>query len=200
MSENKFETYGIRHVYIESNNAGSLAYKRAWMTKDTEIKVSSQKLEFSGDGQKFQRNYGYQASGTVAVDIDDDAIDTLLWALASPTPGVGDDFNKRFFHGGDQELQTTYLGLRVSIDGANTDTGAPIVIRFRILKVQFEPDTPVKYQTAAIGGRMLSWNGHRALTDIAGTTPTGMPTRGCFWMRDIVTDPTKFDPVPGDIL
>ncbi len=200
MAESRLETYGVRHCYIEYNNAGVIAFKRAWMTKECEIKVSSQKLEFSGDGQKFQRNYGYEASGTIAAQIDDDTIDQILWGLTSPTPGVGDDFTKRYYHGGDQELQTTYVGLRLSINGANTDTGAPVVIRFRILKVQFDPDTPVKYQTEAVGGRMLSWNAHKASTDIAGVTPTSIPTGGCFWMRDILTNPTNFDPVPGDIL
>lgn len=170
------------------------------MTKECEIKVSNQKLEFAGDGNKFQRNYGYQASGTVAFDIDDDSIDSTLWGLTSATPGAGDDFSKRYFHGGDQELQTTYVGLRLTIDGSNTDTGAPIVIRFRLLKVQFDPDVPVKYQSEAIGGRLLTFNAHRALTDIAGTTPTGMPTRGCFWIRDIITNSANFDPVPGDVL
>ncbi len=200
MAENKYEIYGVRHCYIEYNNGGVIGYKRVWFTKESEIKAEAGKLEFSGDGQKFNRPYGYLCSGTVACEIDDDTIDSILWGLPVVTPGGGDDFAKRFYHGVDQELQTTYVGVRLTMDGANTDTGAPIVMRFRVLKAQFSPDSPPKMQTEAIGGRLLTFNAHRTTTDIVGGALTSMPTRGASWIRDFITNTANFDPVPGDIL
>lgn len=200
MAETKLEVYGVRHCYVVYNNAGAYAYKRVWFTKECEIKTTFGKLEFSGDGQKFSRPYGYEATGTIMADIDDDTLDSILWQLPKVAPGAGDIFASRYYHGTDQELQTTYVELMLTLDGANTDTGAPIVVRYTLPKIQFEPDTPVKYQTEAIGGRQLTFNAHRTTTDIIGAALTNMPSRGCAWFKDLITITTDFDPVPGDIL
>ncbi len=200
MAEMKMMVLGVRHCYIEYNNSGVLAFKRAWYTKECEFKVNSAKLEFAGDGQKLTRDYGYQCDGTIAAEIDDDTLDSILWAIPKTAPGGGDNFATRYYHGTDNELQANYVGVRLTLDGQNADTGAPLVVVYRALKVIFDPDTPVKYATEAVGGRMLSWNGFRALTDIAGNALTTIPSRGAFWMKDIVTNATYFDPVPGDIL
>lgn len=196
----KYELYGIRHTYVEYNNASVLAFRRIWMTKDCEIKVANQTLQFSGDGGSFKRNYGYECEGTVAAEIDANDLDPIIFGTANVSPLGGDDFAQRQVRGTDAEMAGTYVGLRVTVDGADTDTMAPIVVRFRILKVMFDPDAPQKMASQTAQGRMLAWKARRTTTDIVGTAITGMPARGGWWVKDYITDSTKFDPVPGDLL
>jgi hypothetical protein len=196
----KYELYGIRHTYIEYNNASVLAFRRVWMTKDCEVKIANQMLEFAGDGQKFKRPYGYECEGTVMADIDADDLDPIIFGTANVTPVGPDDFHFRQVRGTDAEMQGQFVGLRITVDGADTDTFAPIVVRFRILRVQFMPDNPGKMASQTVQGRQLTWNARRTTTDIVGTAITGMPARGGWWVKDYITDTTKFDPVPGDIL
>ncbi len=200
MAVEKIEIYGVRHAYVEYNNAGTLAFKRVWFTKGCELKVQNAKLEYSGDGQKYAKNYGYQADGTVEADLDDDTIDSILWPIPVTTPLGGDDFAKRYVHGSYAEMQTNFVGLRISLDAGDVDTGAPLVVRYRILKAQFSPDTPPKMQTEAIVGRMLEWSARKAYTDVTGAAVTGVPTTGAFWVKDIVSNTAAFDPVPSDQL
>lgn len=196
----KYEVYGIRHTYIVYNNASAYGFKRVYMTKACEAKIGVTTLEFSGDGYKFKKNYGYEADGTVEADVEDDQLDFILWNLPKVTPAGGDDFALRYAHGSDTELQTNYVEVRLTLDAADADTGAAAVVRYRFLRCQFSPDTPVKFATQAVAGRMLAWNTRKTLTDVIAASPTGMPARGCHWLKDFITDPTKFDPVPGDIL
>lgn len=199
MTTQRIEQYGIRHTYVEYMSGGVLTLKRAWLTDKTEVKVSNAKLDFSGDGQKYTKNYGYQASGSVEFMVDDTTVDSILWANPAVSPLTGDDFATRYVKGGDAEMQSNFVGLRISIDASDADTGAPIVVRFRILRVQFDPDNPGAQQSQKNGGRLLTWNARRTNVAIDGTTPTGMPANGCYWFRDYLTDSTKFDPVAGDI-
>ncbi len=196
----KYELYGIRHCYLEYNISGTLNFKRVWMSEKCAWKVNNGKLEFSGDGKKYAKNYGYQASGSVETSVDDDSIDAIIWNTPVVTPLSGDDFAKRFIKGSDAEMQTNFVGLRLTLDGADIDAGTPIVCRYRMLKVQFSPDTPPDFGSEKIEGRMLSWDARVATTDVVGGAISGMPSRGAFWLKDWITDPTKFDPVPNDVL
>lgn len=198
MTLQKYELYGIRHVYVEWNNSSVLAFKRAYLSKKCDLKVNNAKLEFSGDGQKYTKNYGYQASGSLEFDGEDNTVDSILFATAAVAPQGGDDFASRYVKGTDAEMATNYVGLRITLDGADAATGAPIVVRYRVLKVQFAPDTPPAFQTESIVGRVLAWDARKATTDIVGTAVTGVPTRGAFWVKDYITNSANFDPVSSD--
>lgn len=196
----KYQVYGVRHTYIEYNNVGTLAYKRAWLTKECEIKVSNQKLEFAGDGVKLTRNYGYSAEGSVMSELEDDQLDNILWGLTAVAPGGGDDFAKRYYHGQDAEIAAQYVGVRISLDATDADTGAVAVIRYRILRCLFDPDAPDKFASQAVAGRKLSFQAYQTKTDVAGAALTSVPSRGAFWTREFITNSNNFDPVPGEIL
>src|SRR5258706_8804998 len=194
-AQQKVEMYGVRHCYVEFNNTGVLGFHRVWLSKKCDVKVSTQKLEFAGDGQKYHKNYGYMAEGAIEASVDDTTLDGLLWN----TPGVQnngttDDFSVRFIKGGSAEMQSNFVVLRISIDAADADTGALLVVRYRILRVQFDPDTPSSAQSQTVVSRLLNWSGRPAKLDIVGAALTGMPANGCFWVKDYITDSTKFDP------
>jgi hypothetical protein len=198
MTLQKYELYGIRHTYIEYSSGGVLTFKRAYLTKKCDLKVNGAQLEFSGDGQKYKKNYGYQASGTLEFDGEDNTISSILFGISSVSPQGGDDFASRYIHGTDAEMATNYVGVRITIDGADAATGAPIVKRIRIPKAQFSPDTPPAFQTESIVGRVVAFEARKATTDVVGTAITGMPTRGGFWIEDFITNSANFDPVSSD--
>lgn len=200
-AQQKLEMYGVRHCYIEFNNTGTLGFHRVWFTKKCDLKVVTTKLEFSGDGRKFHKNYGYELEGSIEAEIDDTTLDSLIWSTpATANNGTTDDFSVRYVKGTTTEFQSNFVGIRLSIDAEDADTGALVVVRFRVLKAQFDPDQPQAMQTAAVVGRMLTFSARPSTTDIIGASLTGMPSGGGFMVKDIITDSTKFDPVPGDIL
>jgi hypothetical protein len=200
MTVAKYEVLGIRHTYVVYNNTGSFGYLRVYMTNNCEIKVGTTTLEFSGDGTKNKKDYGYECEGSVEADVDDDTLDSILWGLTKVTPAGGDQFAYRYVHGGDKELATNFVEVWCTLDAVDADTGAAAVIRYRVLKAQFDPETPPKFGSQKVAGRMLGFKARRTLTDILGNTPTGMPARGAYWMKDIITNSNYFDPVAGDIL
>lgn len=193
MPETKYIKQGIRHCHILYNNGGVVAYKRAWLTDKCNITVSNAKLTYSGDATKFDVMYGYQCMGDIEVSADDDTIDSILFNTPVVSPQAGDDFVKRYIKGSYAELAANYVGLQVAIDARNADTGAVAVFRYHVLKCQFSPEAPPQFVSESVTGRKLSFNSYKASTNIVGTALTGMPSDGCFWMADILTDPTKFD-------
>jgi len=199
MSARRIEIYGIRHIYVEYNLAGVLTLKRLYTAQKFDLKVTNAQLEFSGDGRKFRKIYGYQSEGTIDVDTWDDAMDAILWGVPNVAPAGGDDFNTRLIKGSSGEMSPNFVGIRVSKDAGDGDTGAPLVMRTRVLRAQFAPDMPTQSQTEAIEPRTLTWNARIATTDVVGGLITGMPAFGLFHVIDVLTDTTKFDPVPGDI-
>lgn len=200
-AQQKLEVLGVRHCYIEYNNAGTLALHRVWFTKKCELKVASTALEFAGDGQKIHRDYGYSLEGTIEASIDDTTLDPILWQQpAVANNGTTDDFSVRFLKGSAAEQAPQFVGIRLSLDADDGDTGAPVVVRYRVLRATFAPDTPDTAQSQTAYSRMLAWKARPALKDISGTALTGVVNNYVYWVKDILTDSTKFDPVPGDVL
>lgn len=200
MAEVKYLKQGVRHTYIEWNNAGVMGYKRCWLTDKADIKTATSNLQYAGDGTKNTLYYGYELSGTVETEADDDTIDSILFGTPVVGPQAGDDFVKRYIKGSYAELASNFVGVRISIDAKNAATGAVAVFRYRVLKAQFAPEAPQPFQSEAISSRLFTFTGWKATKDVVGASPTGMPSDGCYWMLDILTDPTRFDPVPGDNL
>lgn len=196
----KYLWNGIRHAYIVYNNASALGYVRTYLTKASDFKPVSQELTFAGDGQSIKKKYGYEFTGTIEADADNTLLDSVLWATPVVSPSGGDDFTQRWVRGTRAELQTNYVEVRVTIDGEDADTGAVAVKRLRVLKCLFDPDVPVKMQSQAVFGRMLSFNTRFTTTDVLGNPVTGVPATGAVWVKDILLDPAKFDPVAGDLL
>ncbi len=199
MTTRRIEIAGIRHVYIEYNNSGVLGFKRLYTASKFDEKITSSQLEYSGDGRKFRRMYGYQSEGTIDVDTWDDQMDSIIWSLPNVSPQGGDDFYARLVKGNSAEMSPNFLGIRVSRDAFDGDTGAPLVVRTRILKAQFAPNMPSQDASEAITARTLTWNARIAYTDIAGNTLTGMPSNGAFSVIDFLSNTANFDPVPGDV-
>lgn len=200
MAEVKYLKQGIRHTYIEYNNSGVIGLKRCWLTDKCDIKSQVQSLVYAGDGTQNTVYYGYKLDGTIETQADDDTIDSILFGTPVVGPQTGDDFVKRYVKGSYAELATNFVGLRVTIDAKNAATGALAVFRYRVLKCQFAPEQPPQFASEAVTSRMFTYASWKAKTDIAGGTLTGMPSDGCYWLMDIITDSTKFDPVPGDVL
>lgn len=196
----KYLWAGIRSAYIVYNNSGALGFIKAYLSKNCDLKPSSKKLEFAGDGQSFAKMYGYQMEGTIETDADNPLLDSTLWATPVVSPGGGDDFAQRWVRGTRAELASNFVELRVYIDGEDADTGAQVVKRIRLLKCQFDPDMPMKLASQAVWGRMLSFQVRVTATDILGNAVTGVPGSGGFWTKDLITNSTYFDPVSNDLL
>ncbi len=191
----KIQIGSVRHCYIVYNNSSAYGYKRVWLSKKCEVKPTFGKLEYSGDGMKLQKMYGYQLDGTIEADATDDTLDSILFVTPVVTPVGGDLFAKRYVKGTRAELQTNYVGVWITMDGEDADTGAVLAVRYNILKAQFNPETPPALATEAVAGRMLSFNARKTTVDILGNAVTGVPSDGAFWTYDIITNAANFDPV-----
>lgn len=184
----------VRHSYIVSNNSGALSFHRVWLTDQCSIKSSAGKIDFSGDGTKITKYYGYQLEGNLKASADDAALDAILYNTPQVAPVGGDDFAYRYIKGGQGELQPNNVEVRISLDAYDGDTDAAVVVRYRILRCQFAPDTPPDFKSEAMAGRDLQFMAYLAATDIAGNALTGMPSTGAFMVKDIITNSANFDP------
>ncbi len=194
----KVARYGVRNAWIVYNNAGALAYHRVWVTEKCQVKIAQVKLEIAGDGQKIERNYGYECTGSIESSVEDNFIDTYISALTQVLPGSGDGFESAYVHGSSTDLQQVYSGFMLNLDAEDiTGTLAapvPLVERYYYPRVVFNPLELSDAQSMALHTRMFSWTARRTTTDVTGATLTGFSGLGAFWRREFISNPANFDP------